>query len=333
MSLFYIYNISTFLNLSVIHVLDKLRIIKNMINLDSLYRSCSLCPRNCKADRTAGKTGYCRCGSTPRVNLTMIHRGEEPVIAGEGGAGAVFFEGCSLHCVFCQNSVISQKPTLSGKEYSAEDLADEYLRLQSVGADVIDLVTFMHFAPTVADSIEIAKSKGLTIPVAANISGFDTVDTLKLFDGLVDIYMPDFKFCSAKLADTAAKAPDYFDICCKAIAEMYRQVGRAELSESGRLTKGIVIRHLMLPGQLIDSKKIINYLTSEYGNNVYISLMNQYTPMPQIMNDRFPDFLRRRVSESAYSSLINLLIDKNQVNAFTQEEDSSGTIMIPKFTP
>ena len=262
----------------------------------------------------------------PVVNLVKLHFGEEPVISGRNGSGTVFFEGCSLGCQYCQNYSISRGPTGKGTIMDKDSLCDAYLRLQDKGANNINLVTPMHFAPAVADSIAKAKTSGLTIPVAVNCSGYDLVRTLKLFDGLVDIYMPDMKYFSPKLSSLYSNAPDYFSVCCSAIDEMIRQTGDIVLDNSGLIRKGVIVRHLILPGSLFDSKHIIDYLTSRFGNRIYISLMSQYTPMPACTGK-----LRERPSKRSCESLADYLASKGQVNAFVQEYDSSGNEMIPDF--
>ena len=294
--------------------------------MESLFDNCNLCPRRCGADRTHGRTGFCRMPGYPLVNLIKLHYGEEPVISGESGSGTVFFEGCSLGCVFCQNYKISRGPTGHGMKMDKDSLSDAYLKLQEQGANNINLVTPMHFAPVVADSVAKARSEGLKIPVAVNCSGYELVSTLKLFDGLVDIYMPDMKYFSSKLSSEYSHAPDYFTVCASAIDEMVRQTGDAVIGEDGLIKKGVIVRHLILPGGLFDSKHILDYLTSRYGNRIYISLMSQYTPMPGAMGR-----LKERPSQRNCESLADYLASKGQVNAFVQEYDSDGKEMIPDF--
>lgn len=289
-----------------------------------MYRDCTLCPRKCHADRTRS-TGFCRSGSIPRVNLYKLHFGEEPVISGESGSGTVFFEGCSLGCVFCQNYQISRGRAKGGEEADAQRLSAIFLELQSMGASNINLVTFMHFAPTVKEALIDAKNSGLKIPVAANISGYEEVSTLKLLDGLIDIYMPDFKFWDGKLSASLAAAPDYREKAVAAIAEMFRQTGPAAV-ENGLMVKGTLVRHLMLPGKLFDSKKIIDHLTDTYGNDIYISLMSQYTPMPGAEG-----FLARTLDPRHYESMVDYLAGKDQINAFVQSMGSIGKETIPDF--
>ncbi len=294
--------------------------------MEDLFANCNLCPRRCGADRTGGKTGYCKMPGFPVVNLIKLHYGEEPIISGVKGSGTVFFEGCSLGCVFCQNYTISRGPTGSGMKMDSSSLADAYLKLQDDGANNINLVTPMHFAPAVADSITIAKTRGLNIPVAVNCSGYDLVSTLKLFDGLVDIYMPDMKYFSPKFSSGYSNAKDYFTVCCQAIDEMVRQTGDIVMGDDGLIKKGVIVRHLILPGGLFDSKHVLDYLTSRYGNRIFISLMSQYTPMPACTGR-----LKERPSKRTCESLADYLASKGQTNAFIQEYESSGNEMIPDF--
>lgn len=273
-------------------------------------------------------------GSTPVVNISMHHYGEEPPISGDdgkGGSGAVFFEGCPMKCPFCQNFAISRGNTSQGTPYTYEELADLYLRLQEEGAHNINLVTALHFAPDIVMSLESAKTKGLSIPVVVNSGGYESVDTLKMLDGLVDIYLPDMKVWSPKLASDLFHAPNYSEVATKALGEMFRQVGKAHIGDDGFMTKGMVVRHLMLPGQLFDTKKVLDYLTSTFGNDIYISLMNQYTPMPQLENMNCPNFLRKKLSPGHYDAAVDYLLSLGQENAFIQGDDASGNEMIPDF--
>ena len=208
----------------------------------------------------------------------------------------------------------------------SSSLADAYLKLQDDGANNINLVTPMHFAPAVADAITIAKTRGLNIPVAVNCSGYDLVSTLKLFDGLVDIYMPDMKYFSPKFSSGYSNAKDYFTVCCQAIDEMVRQTGDIVMGDDGLIKKGVIVRHLILPGGLFDSKHVLDYLTSRYGNRIFISLMSQYTPMPACTGK-----LKERPSKRTCESLADYLASKGQTNAFIQEYESSGNEMIPDF--
>ena len=294
--------------------------------MENLFADCKLCPRRCGVNRTAGKTGFCRMPDYPLVNLIKLHYGEEPVISGTKGSGTVFFEGCSLGCIYCQNYSISRGPTGLGMKMDKSSLSDAYLKLQNEGAGNINLVTPMHFAPVVADSVALAKTSGLKIPVAINCSGYELVSTLKLFDGLIDIYMPDMKYFSSKISSEYSHAGDYFSVCCSAIDEMVRQTGDIVMGDDGLLKRGVIVRHLILPGCLFDSKHVIDYLTSRYGDRIFISLMSQYTPMPSATGK-----LSERPSLRSCESLADYLASKGQTNAFVQEYDSSGKEMIPDF--
>lgn len=296
---------------------------------------CNLCPRHCNALRTEKEgLGFCKAPIVPQVNLIAPHYGEEPVISGIKGSGTVFFEGCSLGCIFCQNHKISHGLSGKGKAMKAEDLADSFLKLRDSGVHNINLVTFMHYAPEAAKSIEIARSRGLDIPVAANISGYEEISTLKMLDGLIDIYLTDIKFYSKDLSSSLAHAADYFTKACLATDEMVRQTGPAVLDESDPelplMVKGTIVRHLMLPGQLFDSKHILDYLVSRYGNKIYISLMNQYTP-PAELADKLPDQLKRTLASDHYRQMVSYLEELGQENAFIQEEDASGNEFLPGF--
>ncbi len=236
-----------------------------------------------------------------------------------------------MRCPFCQNYAISRGNTGHGKFYTASELPDLYLRLQDEGANNINLVTALHYAPDIALSLETARNKGLSIPVVVNSGGYESVETLKIFDGLVDIYLPDMKVWSSRLAKELFHAPDYADIARGALEEMYRQVGPATINDAGFMTRGMIVRHLMLPGQLFDTKKVLDYLVNTFGNNIYISLMNQYTPMPQLQTMNCPNYLNRKLSPGHYDTAADYLLGLGQENAFIQGDDASGDEMIPDF--
>ncbi len=303
------------------------------------YKKCTLCPRQCGINRYEA-TGFCNSSATAVVNIAMLHHGEEPPISGDPdngiGSGTVFFEGCSIRCPFCQNYCISNAPTGKGTKVDSKELSEIFLKHQENNAYNINLVTPMHYAPTVADAIKTSKDNGLTIPVAINTGGYESVETLKMFEGLVDIYMPDFKFWDSKLSKEVINAPDYKEVAIASITEMYRQTGAIVLDEeTGLMKKGIIVRHLMMPGKLFDTKKILDHLTSTYGNNIYISLMSQYTPMPQLESLKkqkaVPEFLFKTVPAGHYDSACDYLALKDQDNAFVQDSSSQGDEMIPPF--
>ena len=299
------------------------------------YSGCFLCPRHCGADRSAGKKGFCKMDAKPRVNLFRLHYGEEPCISGEEGSGTVFFEGCSLGCVFCQNYLISRGATSCGMVTDSEGLSDIYMELAGMNANNINLVTPMHWAPDIRDSIILARGKGLKIPVALNISGYDEPDTLKMFDGLCDIYLTDFKFYSSTLSAAVCGASDYLETAVRATDEMVRQRGAPVFDERGMLKSGVIIRHLMLPGQLFDTKKILDLILDRYGDKVIISLMDQYTPMPQAVEacrcKKLPAEFAGRVNPKHYAAMCDYLMPSGHPNCFMQEGDASGDLWIPEF--
>ena len=295
--------------------------------MENKYTNCTLCPRRCGVDRTSGNTGFCRMPDQPLVNLYKLHYGEEPIISGKNGSGTVFFEGCSLGCVFCQNYSISRGPTGHAARTDRDGLADIYLELEEQGAGNINLVTPMHFAPTVADSISKARSRGLSVPVAINCSGYDLVSTLRLFDGLVDIYMPDMKYFSAKLSSEYSNASDYFSVCASAIDEMVRQIPEC-VFEGSLMKKGVIVRNLLLPGHVKNSKDIASFVYNKYKNVVYISLMNQYTPLDHV-SDIEP--LNRKVTKREYRRLIDFVLLLGADNVYIQEGDVAKESFIPEF--
>lgn len=313
----------------------------------SIFKNCTLCPRNCGVDRAAGKVGFCGEAASIRAARAALHMWEEPCISGKEGSGTVFFSGCNLGCVFCQNEPIST--SVVGKEVSPERLTDIYLSLESQGANNINLVTPSHFVPQIIRSLELAKQKGLKLPIVYNTGSYEKVETLRMLDGLVDIYLPDLKFFRAKISESYCHAADYFDVSTKAIAEMYRQVGpnqfrktpgikdvnsatktahTKEEEESDIMIKGLLVRHLLLPGLEDDAFQIIKYLYNTYKNNIYLSIMSQYTPMPQVSD--IPE-LSQPVNYAVYDNLLDRCIDLGVENAFIQEEGVAKESFIPLF--
>ena len=287
---------------------------------------CTLCPRVCRVNRKIGQKGYCRESGEIMIGRATLHHWEEPCISGTKGSGTVFFSGCNMGCVFCQNYNLSRG--IEGKVVSIKRLADIFLELQEQGAHNINLVTPTHYVVAVIEALEVAKTKGLTIPIVYNCSGYERVETLKMLEGLVDIYLPDCKYYSDDIAKKYSHAPLYFEVASKAIEEMVRQVGRPIFDEEGILQKGVIVRHLMLPGRLMDSKAIVKYLYTQYKDIIYISLMNQYTPLPQVTN--IPE-LNRKVSRKSYERLIQYVIDLGIENAFIQEGETATESFIPIF--
>lgn len=290
-----------------------------------MYTSCTLCPRNCQADRTSGQTGFCGMPDKIQVARASLHMWEEPCISGTNGSGTVFFTGCNLKCVFCQNHTIAigQK----GKEISPERLAELFLMLQDKSAHNINLVTPSHYIPGIAKALTIAKHQGLAIPVVYNTSGYDSVGSLALLDGLIDVYLPDFKYVSSTLSRRYSHAANYFQAATQSLAEMYRQVGDP-VFEGDMIQKGIIVRHLVLPGCTEDSKAVIRYLYETYGDHIFISIMNQYTPLPHVAS--YPE-INRKVTEAEYDEVVDFAIDLGVEQGFIQEGDTAEESFIPEF--
>ena len=375
--------------------------------IEEQMSECRLCPRKCQVNRIQGQKGI--CGQTDKVKVARagLHMWEEPCISGSKGSGTVFFSGCSLHCVFCQNHNIANGNV--GKEISIERLAEIFLELQDKGANNINLVTAGQFIPQVVKALNIAKEKGLQLPVVYNTSAYESAETLKLLDGIVDIYLPDLKYVDKELSKKYSHAPDYFEIAKEAIDEMVRQVGdmkfvkeigqvergnqgerennakeyfrqedtgiqqevarqkdiyntdaiemkkqeglqqkvtepesykqkkqidieeyqlRSEQGEQLVMTRGVIVRHLLLPGCVEDSKKVLSYLLDQYGNRIFISILNQYTPLPHVSS--YPE-LNRKVTEKEYEEVVDFAISLGIENGFIQEGEAAAESFIPEF--
>ena len=291
-----------------------------------MSKKCSLCPRLCLADRNI-TTGYCGVKNTLRVARAALHFWEEPCLSGEEGSGAVFFTGCNLRCVFCQNYEIARAE--QGKEITIERLTEIFLELQDQNANNINLVTATHYAPQVVEALRAAKEKGLHIPVVYNCGGYESVETLKMLEGLVDIYLPDFKYLDSERAKRYSRAEDYPEIAKKALAEMVRQQPEAVFDERGIMEKGVIVRHLMLPGGIKDSKAVVNYLYETYGDQIFLSLMNQYTPLPHAAE--YPE-INRKLKKFEYDRLVDYAIFLGVENGFIQEGETAKESFIPAFT-
>ena len=293
---------------------------------------CTLCPRNCGVDRDNGKIGYCGQADKVYVARAALHMWEEPCISGKEGSGTVFFCGCTLRCIFCQNHQIvlgkAESGDKIGKEVSIERLKEIFLELQEKGANNINLVTGTHYIPQIAMALKLAKEEGLKIPIVYNTSGYEKAESLQILDGLVDIYLPDMKYVSKELSKEYSNASDYFEMASKALEEMVRQVGEAQFDTRGYMTKGVIVRHLVLPGSTRDSKAVLDYLWNTYGNNIYLSIMNQYTPMEQIKNH---PLLSRKVTKREYSKVVDYALSLGWENAFIQEGETAKESFIPGF--
>lgn len=290
-------------------------------------RECRICPRNCGVNRLEGGKGFCGVTSQLLVARAALHLWEEPCISGQEGSGAVFFSGCSLGCSFCQNQAIRKGQR--GRIYSLQELAETFLDLQGQGANNINLVTAGHYLPQTAAALSLAREQGLTLPVVYNSSGYEKPEMLRLLAGLVDIYLPDFKYMDPELADRYSHAGNYPSIARKALEEMVKQAGPPIFDARGMMTRGLVVRHLLLPGHVADSRRVVEYLYKTYGDSIYISLMNQYTPMPAMAGD---PLLSRRVTDREYKRLVDYALSLGLENGFIQEGQTAQESFIPAFS-
>lgn len=287
---------------------------------------CRLCPRECGADREHGQTGYCRMPAQPSAARAALHYWEEPCISGTRGSGTVFFSGCTLQCVFCQNHEIAAGE--AGKPVTVERLAEIYLELQAKGAHNINLVTAGHFLPSVTASLRLARDRGLGIPVVYNTSGYERPASLRLLEGLVDIWLPDHKYRSRILAGRYSHASDYPERAAEALEEMVRQAGKPAFDEDGMMRRGVIVRHLVLPGCVSDSKDVLEYLWDTYGDQIYVSIMSQYTPLPQVKD--IPE-LNRRITEEEYEEVVDYARFLGMEQVYIQEGECAEESFIPAF--
>lgn len=302
--------------------------------INCFMKCCTLCPRMCAVDRTQGKIGYCGMTDEVVVARAALHMWEEPCISGEQGSGTVFFSGCNMGCIYCQNSAISrchaQLSENRGKKIDITRISDIFLELEQQGAHNINLVTPTHYIPQLVAAIRRAKTKGLSIPIVYNTSGYERVESLKLLDGLVDIYLPDFKYMDKERAQRYSMAQDYPVVVKKALQEMYRQVGMVVINENtGLLQKGVIVRHLVLPDTNRDTKQILRYLKETYGDKIYVSLMYQYTPMEGQL-ESYPE-LDMRVSDAQYGRCVDFAEKLAMANVYIQEGSVATESFIPSF--
>ena len=293
--------------------------------LESL-KSCRLCPRNCGVNRLECGLGFCKSGRDARIAKVSLHEWEEPCVSGNRGSGTVFFSNCNLRCAFCQNHKISEESY--GKDVSIGRLAEIFLEQQERGSHNINLVTPTHYAPQIIEAVKIAKRDGLTLPILYNTNSYENVETIQSLKGTVDVYLADLKYYSDSYSQKYSGGPDYFLHASKAIDEMFRQVGRPVLDSESMMRKGLIIRHLMLPGLLFDTKKVMDYIMETYGDSVYVSLMNQYTPMHRA--NQFPE-IDKRLNKRHYESIIQYCLDSGMHNAFIQDPGTATEDYVPDF--
>ena len=296
--------------------------MKNM----NKYENCLLCPRKCGINRRTGQTGVCGVSSEIKVARAALHYWEEPCISGKGGSGAVFFSGCSLHCVFCQNREISDGK--AGKVISKERLSDIFIELADKGANNINLVTPGQYIPDIVWAVNDAKSRGMKLPIIYNTSGYENVTELKLLEGIVDVYLPDFKYMDSTLSARYSRAKDYPSVAKQALSEMVRQQPDIVIDDAtGLIQKGVIVRQLLLPGHVNDAKAVLKYLYDTYHDHVYISMMSQFTPIA--LKD-YPE-INRTVTKREYERLVNYALEIGITNAFIQEGDVAKDSFIPAF--
>lgn len=291
-----------------------------------LLENCRICPRRCGVNRLKGEKGFCGALDKIVVAKAFAHRWEEPCISGHKGSGTVFFSGCNLKCVFCQNYRISQE--WFGKAVEEKDLVEIFLNLQAKGVHNINLVTPTIYTPQLASALEKAKDKGLTVPVVWNSNAYENPEMLQMLEGLVDVYLPDLKYCDETPARKYSNAPDYFRCATKAILEMYRQVGEPVFDEKGIIKRGLIIRHLVLPGLKEDSKKVLGFIKSNLPSGVYVSLMGQY--MPCFRTGEFPE-INRPLPKEEYEEVIEYFFELGLENGFAQEEGADSPKYVPDF--
>lgn len=291
-----------------------------------MMSACTLCPRECHVDRSSGKKGFCGMDGTIYLARAALHMWEEPCISGTKGSGAVFFSGCGLRCCFCQNHDIAIGSR--GLAVSVERLGEIFLELKEKGAANINLVTGAHYVPQIMEALKLARMQGMDLPVVYNSSGYEKLETLKLLEGYVDIYLPDLKYMEPDLAQKFSHAPDYVERAKAAIKEMVRQSGSCQFGEDGYIRRGTIVRHLILPGHTKNSRKVLRYLHETYGEEIYISIMNQYTPVRE-----FGEFkeLNRKVTKREYEKVLDAAVEMGIQNGFIQEGETASESFIPEF--
>lgn len=296
-----------------------------LLDKSALLENCQLCPRKCGANRLNG-AGLCGGGLNVSIAKVSLHPWEEPIVAGENGAGTVFFSGCNLRCVFCQNYEISH--LRRGREVTDEELAGIFLRQQEAGAATLDLVTPTHYAPQIINAIFLAKKKGFSLPVVYNTSGYENKSTLALLKGSVDVFLPDLKYFSPTLAETCSEARDYFSVASAAIGEMVTMAGTPQLNEAGIMTRGVLVRHMVLPGARKDSMQLLDWLWERFGDDIYLSLMSQYTPMYRAQD---MPHLKRRLTTFEYQSVVDHALELGFTRCFVQERTSASQVYVPDW--
>lgn len=293
----------------------------------NILEKCTLCPRNCKVNRLNGNIGRCKAGAKIKIAASDLHFYEEPCISGKEGSGTVFFSGCNLSCIFCQNYKISQE--CGGDEIEIQELANRFLELQKRGANNINLVTGFMFVPQIIEALKIAKSKGLIIPIVYNTSGYESLETLKMLEGYIDIYLPDLKYAYNDLAEKLSDVKDYFEVTKIALKEMKRQVGNEMIfDDRGMLKRGMIIRHLVLPNHIQNSKKALKWIRENLGKDTYVSVMAQYFPCYKAKED---EDIGRKITQEEYDEIAEYYYSLGLHNGYMQDIEEIEEKYVPKF--
>ena len=297
-----------------------------MENILTNLERCNICPHKCQVNRIKGQVGRCKSGNKVKIALYSIHNFEEPCISGKNGSGTIFFSNCNLNCVFCQNYEISQLG--QGKEFEISELADIMIKEQEKGVENINLVTPTSYIIQIAESIKIAKGKGLKIPIVYNTNSYENIESLKLLDGLVDIYLPDLKYYYNKLGKRYSNVDNYFEIATNAILEMYRQVGNVQIDSNGILQKGVVIRHLVLPNHIENSKRVLKWIKENLDNKVFVSIMAQYFPTYKAKDI---EKINRKLTQKEYQEIMEYVDSIGLDNGYVQELGEHEEEYVPKW--
>ena len=290
-----------------------------------LLEKCTICPHNCGINRTSNQIGRCKSKDTVKIALYSIHNFEEPCISGKKGSGTVFFSNCNMNCVFCQNYEISQQG--KGKEITIEELAEIFIKQQEKDVENINLVTPTSYVPQIIEAIKIARNKGLKLPIVYNTNGYEKVETLKMLEGYVDIYLPDFKYSDNELAKRLSKVDNYFEIATQALTEMYRQTGKAVFDDREIMQKGMIIRHLVLPNHILNSRRVLKWI-NENMHDVYVSVMAQYFPTYKAKDI---EDINRKLTKEEYEQIENYLYRLDLENGYIQELGEHEEEYVPKW--
>lgn len=291
-----------------------------------MLNSCTLCPHNCKVNRLEGKKGRCKCDNTLKIALASLHKFEEPCISGTNGSGTVFFTNCNLNCIYCQNYEISQGG--KGKEITIQTLADIFIKQQEKGAHNINLVTPTMYVYQIIDAIKLARKTGLKIPIIYNSNGYENVETIKMLNGYIDVYLPDLKYYTNELSKKYSNVDNYFEVATNAIKEMYSQVGNAVFDDNEIIQKGVIIRHLVLPNHIQNTKNILKWINENLPKDIYVSIMAQYFPTYKAKND---SLINRKLNKKEYKEVLNYLYSLDLQNGYIQELGSHEEEYVPNF--